>query len=273
MCTLFVTWKEGLNTSIRGRARVLFRKLGFVSPRGPTRATTSETMAQIPSTRSLKEGRKARVLVVDDQPVVRERLELLIAEQADMVFCGACDGPHSAFDLIQRQQPNVVITGLALKDAHGLEFIKDLQVGYPELRILVFSMYEESVYAERSVRAGASGFLTKREPTSEVLAAVRSVVAGDIYLSRRIGGDTIRRFFGRLSEQSANGVAQLSDREVEILELMGRRLSTRQMASSLHLSLKTVETYRARMRVKLGLSTGAQLVQYAQESLAQRGPV
>src|SRR5207248_11799654 len=131
-------------------------------------------------------GRKARVLIVDDQPVVRERLSDLIASQSDMVPCGEADDPRNAFELLRATRPDLVITGLSLKNSHGLELIKDLHIRYPRLPVIVFSMYPESLYAERAIRAGASGFVTKHRPTSELLCAIRHVLAGEIYLSEQI---------------------------------------------------------------------------------------
>lgn len=164
-----------------------------------------------------------------------------------------------------------VITGLAIKGSHGLEFIKDLQVRYPDLRMLVFSMYDESVYAERAIRAGACGFITKREPTEEALRAIYQVLNGHIYLSPRLMTKTVQRTLAPASSEPASGLERLSDREVEVLELIGQGRSSREIATALHLSLKTIETYRSRIRVKLKLQSAADLIRHAQGPLEQMG--
>ncbi len=212
---------------------------------------------------------KARVLIVDDQPVVRERLGALIANEPDLGLCGDTDNPRSAFDLVAHEKPDVVITGLSLKDAHGLEFIKDLRVRYPQVRVLVFSMYDESLYAERTIRAGASGFVSKQEPTTELLRAIRHVLKEDIYLSERITGHAMRRFFSRSSFGPGSDLEHLSDRELEIFELIGRGRSSRQVAEVLHINVKTVETYRCRIKNKLKVSCARELVRRAQQSIEQ----
>jgi DNA-binding NarL/FixJ family response regulator len=214
-----------------------------------------------------KEIGKARVLIVEDQPIVRERLAELINSEPDLVPCGDADNPRTAFELIPRAKPNLIITGLALKESHGIEFIKDLRLRYPGVRVLVFSMYDESLYAERAIRAGASGFVSKYEPTKEVLCAIRRVLSGEIYLSERVTAHAVGQFFARSSLAPGSELDQLSDRELEVFELIGQGRSSRQIASALHLDLKTIETYRSRIKVKLKLNTATELAQHAQQSL------
>ncbi|MGI8956047.1 MAG: response regulator [Chthoniobacterales bacterium] len=215
------------------------------------------------------ESGKAGVLVVDGQPIVRERLVEIIASQSDCVSCGETDNSRSAFDLISSCRVDLVVTSLSLKDSHGLEFIKDLHVRYPQLQVLVFSMHDESLYAERSIRAGASGFVSKQEKTSELLRAIRHVLAGEIHLSDRIAGPVMRRHFSRTSRASGSDLEQLSDRELEIFELIGRGRSSRQIAESLHIHLKTVETYRCRIKTKLRLSGAPELARRALQSVEE----
>jgi DNA-binding NarL/FixJ family response regulator len=210
---------------------------------------------------------KARILIVDDQPIVRERLAELIGCEPDLQTCGQTDDPRNAFQLIAAEEPSLVITGLALKESHGLEFVKDLRARYPRLPVLVFSMYEESLYAERAIRAGASGFVSKHCPTKEVLCAIRRVLRGEIYLSEGITADTVQRFFARRSLRQDSELDQLSDRELEVFELIGQGWSSRKIARVLRLHLKTIETYRSRIKVKLKLSSATELARHAQESL------
>src|SRR6266851_5133981 len=173
-------------------------------------------MAQKPKLRKVAEVSKARVLIVDDQPIVRERLAQLISSKRDLAFCGQADDPSNAFELIAAEKPDLIVTGLSLKNGYGLEFIKDVRVRNPEFQMLVFSACDEGLYAERAIRAGASGFVTKREPTKEVLRAIRTVLNGEIYLSERVTGNTVLRFFGLPSLAHGSELDQLSDRELEV---------------------------------------------------------
>jgi DNA-binding NarL/FixJ family response regulator len=224
-------------------------------------------MVQIPKFDTPRAKDKARVLIVDDQPVVREHVAELIASQPDLIVCGATDDPRIAMELMATAKPTLIVTGLALKDSHGLEFIKDVHVRHPNIAVLVFSMYDEALYAERAIRAGASGFITKRESSKELLRAIRCVAGGEIYVSEKIAADSLQRFFARPHLQSASDLEQLSDRELEVFELIGRGRSSRQIAAALHLDLKTIETYRSRIKAKLNLRTSTELAQRAQQSL------
>src|SRR5205823_700450 len=173
-------------------------------------------MARMPDSR-LHNNSRARVLLVDDQPVVRERLEEVIAKESDLVICGDADNPKHAFQIAEARKPDLIVTGLCLKDSHGLEFIKDLQARWPAVKVLVFSMYDESLYAERAIRAGASGFVSKQETTQELVRAIRCVLSGRMYLSERVSIYAANRFFARPCVASSNELLQLSDREIEIL--------------------------------------------------------
>jgi DNA-binding NarL/FixJ family response regulator len=224
-------------------------------------------MAQMAHFRMSEDRTKARVLIVDDQPVVRERLSQLISGESELELCGDVDNPSRAFELIEAKQPHLVVTGLALKGAHGLDFIKDLHLQYPHVRVLVFSMYDESLYAERAIRAGGDGFVTKRERTEEVVRAIHVVLRGGIYLSERVTGEALRRVFRPRALVIGAELRGLSDRELEIFEFIGNGRSTVQIACALHLSVKTIETYRSRIKIKLRLTTGAQLVARAKSSL------
>jgi DNA-binding NarL/FixJ family response regulator len=226
-------------------------------------------MAQMAHFRTSEYRPRARVLIVDDQPVVRERLTQLIKHEVALQLCGETDNAPDVFEMIARKQPDIVVTGLALKGAHGLEFIKDLRLQYPDLRVLVFSIYDESLYAERAIRAGANGFITKREPTKELLRAIHTVMRGEIYLSEKVMGETVRRFFSRSPVRLGSELHLLSDRELEIFELIGGGCSTKQIANTLHLDVKTIETYRSRIKVKLGLGSGAELITRAQTAFRQ----
>jgi DNA-binding NarL/FixJ family response regulator len=222
-------------------------------------------MAQTPKFNTVAPKGKARVLIVEDQPIVREKLAELISREPDLVPCGDTDNPRSAIDLIPRTRPSLIITGLALQESHGLEFIKDLRVRYPRVPVLVFSMYDESLYAERAMRAGATGFVSKHAPIKELLCAIRRVLSGEIYLSERVTAHAVRQLFARSSLPAGSELEQLSDRELEVFELIGQGRSSRQIARALHVDVKTIETYRLRIKAKLNLTTATELAQHAQQ--------
>ncbi len=212
---------------------------------------------------------KTRVLIVNDQPIVRERLAQLIIADENLTLSGAADSSATAFELIASSNPRLVLTGLSLKGSHGLDFIKDLRNRYPDMRILVFSAYDESVYAERAVRAGARGFVTTRKPTEHVLVAIRHILGGGIYLSDRVMSDAVQRFFAGTPRARQSEVGQLSDRELQVFELIGRGRSGREIATALYINIKTIETYRSRIKVKLRVHSGGELAQQAKRWVEQ----
>jgi DNA-binding NarL/FixJ family response regulator len=212
---------------------------------------------------------KFRIFLIDDQPIIRERLTELINQQPDLVTCGEAEETRMAMDRIEQGKPDLVITGLSFKHSHGLGLIKELRKRFPRLPVLVFSIYDELLYGERAIRAGARGFLEKRAKTSELLLAVRQVMRGEIYLSPKVAATTMRRFFGRTSVTAGSPLEQLSDRELEVLQLIGRGRSTRQIAAALHVDVKTIETYRGRIKVKLKLANSSELFEQAKRYLEQ----
>jgi DNA-binding NarL/FixJ family response regulator len=202
---------------------------------------------------------KKRVFVIDDQPIIRERVIELIDREADMAICGEADEVRTAMEAIGRDQPDLIITGLSFKNSHGLGLVKDLRARFPGMRVLVFSIYDELLYGERAIRSGARGFIEKRAPTIELLRAVRQVLAGEIYLSAKVSATTVGRFFRRPSPKSGSPLEQLSDRELEVFQLIGQGRSTKQIAAALRVDVKTIETYRGRIKVKLKLLNAAEL--------------
>lgn len=212
---------------------------------------------------------KARVLILDDLPVVRERVAQLIETESDLAVCGEADNAREAMKIIAATGPRLVVTGLSLKNGHGLDFIKDIHSHYPQVLILVFSMYDELVYAERVIRAGARGFIRKQENTKELMRAIRCVLGGEIYMSERVTVTKVTRFFARSSVKGLAPLEQLSDRELQVLQLVGHGQSTRQIASALYVDIKTIETYRSRIKVKLNLGTAAELGHYARTWLEE----
>lgn len=215
------------------------------------------------------ETSKARVLILDELPIIRERVVQLVQSEPDLAVCGEADDAREAMQIIAATQPNLVVTSLSLKNSHGLDFIKDLHAHHPQLLILVFSMYDELVYAERAIRAGARGFIRKQEKTKELMRAIRWVLEGEIYMSERVTVTKVTQFFARSSVKGQTSLEHLSDRELQVLQLIGHGQSTRQIAGALYVDIKTIETYRSRIKVKLNLATAAELVHHARTWLEE----
>ncbi len=201
--------------------------------------------------------------LVDDHPLVREHLTALLQREPDLAVCGeAADGP-TALSLINQQQPDLVILDISLKHSHGLELLKDLKELRPGLPVLVLSMHDETLYAERALRAGAMGYITKEEATTNVLSAVRKVLGGQVYMSERMAGRMMKKMVGGRRDELGSPLELLTDRELEVFQMIGQGLGTRQIAEELRLGIKTVESYRARIKEKLQLTDGNQLLQHA----------
>lgn len=211
--------------------------------------------------RRAKASSRAKILIVDDHPLVREGLTARISAQPDLQVCGEAADVDSALDLVLSTGPKLVIVDLTLKSGHGLDLIKKVAQSAPGTRMLVLTAHEEALFAERALRAGAHGFVSKQEAQHEVIDAIRAVLRGERYLS----GSMTQRLVGLVVGPPGRptGVASLSDRELEIFQLIGRGESTRSVAEQLHLSVHTVETHRENIRAKLNLRNGAELVQRA----------
>jgi DNA-binding NarL/FixJ family response regulator len=208
-------------------------------------------------------GPGKRILLVDDHPIVRDGLAQLINQSGDLTVCGEAGDPAEALQAIDGARPDLAILDLSLKGGDGLELIKQIRARWPKLPILVLSMHSEDLFAERVLRAGARGYIMKQEATRSVLGAIRKVLAGDVYLSSEIQSHLLRRCVGSAGEQARLPIDTLSDRELTVLELIGRGLSTRAIARELKLSVKTVESYRDHIKKKLNLSSSTQLIHYA----------
>ena len=206
---------------------------------------------------------KAKVFLVDDHPLVREHLTALIQAQADLLVCGEAADAPAALSLIAQKAPDLVILDISLRHSSGLELIKDCKERWPKLPVLVLSMHDEMLYAERSLRAGALGYITKEEATVNILSAIRRVLSGQVYLSEPMAGRMMRKMVGGDREVLGSPLEVLTDRELEVFQMLGRGLGTRQVAEELHLGIKTVESYRARIKEKLQLADGNQLLQHA----------
>jgi len=216
------------------------------------------------TTPSPEPGRhKKTVFLVDDHPLVREWLTNLIHQQPDLKVCGEAEtGPH-ALQSILTLKPNVAIVDISLKDGSGIDLIKDLKQACPQVKVLVLSMHEESHYAERALRAGARGYIMKRETTKKVVAAIRQVLEGQLYVGETLAATLAARYVSGSVPPPASPVELLSDRELTVFEMLGEGRGTRQIAESLGVSIKTVQVYCARIKEKLGLASATELLREA----------
>jgi DNA-binding NarL/FixJ family response regulator len=213
--------------------------------------------------RTKPDGAKTKVFLVDDHPLVREWLTQLIQRENDLTVCGEAEDTHDALNKIEQCQPDIVIADISLKSTHGLELVKDLQSRRPTLPVLVLSMHDESLYAERVLRAGAKGYITKQEATKRILYAIRQVLSGQVYVSESMATRMVHKLVQGRHETHSSPIERLTDRELEVFQLIGRGQGTRRIAEELHLGIKTVESYRARIKDKLKLTDGTQLLQQA----------
>lgn len=212
---------------------------------------------------SAREAVKTRVFVVDDHPIVRQGLAQMINQEADLRVCGEAEDAPSALQAIGRVKPDVIIIDVSLHGPDGIDLLKSLRARGEPAPVVILSMHDESLYAERALRAGAKAYLMKQEATEKVLVAIRRVLAGDIYVSERMASKLLRQFVTSASPTSAAPVDLLSDRELEVYGMIGRGRSTRQIADALHLSSKTVDSYRAHIKEKLGFGNATELVRHA----------
>jgi DNA-binding NarL/FixJ family response regulator len=206
---------------------------------------------------------KTKIVIVDDHPIVRQGLAELINHEGDLVVCGQAEDAHDAMQAIRSLKPDIVVVDISLKESSGMELIKDINVQYPNLAVLALSMHDESLYAERALRAGAKGYIMKAEATEKVIGAIRKILSGDIYLSDVMAAKLLHKLVGGRTEVGASATDCLSDRELEVFRLIGQGYGTRQIAEKLHLSIKTIETYRAHIKEKLNLTDAAELLHYA----------
>lgn len=208
-------------------------------------------------------SRPRRVLLVDDHPIVRKGLRRLIEHQAGLEVCAEAEGVRGARDAIREHQPDVVVVDLSLKDGDGIELVKEVHAHHPGLPLLVLSMHDESVYAERLLAAGASGYIMKQAASELFIQALEEVLAGRTYISDAVSARLLHKAAAGGIRNGSTATDALSNRELQILEMIGRGLSSRQVAQSLNLSIKTIEAHRQRIKRKLNLTTGAQLVNFA----------
>lgn len=214
---------------------------------------------------------KARILLVDDHPVMRLGVAELINSDATMEVCGEATNLADAYQIVAKTKPDLVIADISLEGNSGIELMKELAYRWVELPVLAYSMHDEQIYAERALRAGARGYLMKNNSPETLLEAIHQILQGQIYLSKAVADRLLGKFVGaKPGELTQSPVEGLSDRELEVLQLLGKGMTTARIAGSLCLSAKTIETYREHLKQKLNLESGPQLLRYAVEwSLAQ----
>jgi DNA-binding NarL/FixJ family response regulator len=206
---------------------------------------------------------KKRILVVDDHPIVRQGLALLINREPDLLVCGEAEEASGAMHVLASARPDVLIVDISLNGPDGLDLLKTIRTTHPTLPVLILSMHDETIYAERALRAGANGYIMKQEATEKVLVALRRILNGEIYVSDRIGNRMLKHYITGSGTLRNSSIADLSDRELEVFRLIGEGHGTRQIAEELHLSIKTVESYQAHIKEKLSLRSARELMQHA----------
>lgn len=211
-----------------------------------------------PRTTIRSQEKKYRILIVDDHPVVCHGLAMLIAEEPDLEMCSPAADAAQALRLVKDESPDVLVVDLMLGGENGIDLIQQVKAEHPEIRMLVSSMHDEALFAERALRAGALGYISKQEPLRKIIEAVRQVLRGEVYLSPRMSSRLLQRVMvgGPITQ---NPIERLSNRELEVFEMIGQGLTTQQIARKLKLSPKTVETHRKKIKIKLNLQNSSQL--------------
>ncbi len=214
---------------------------------------------------------KTKILIVDDHPMMRQGLVQLVTNEPDLAVAGEVETAEQAISIIAQCAPDLVLADISLTGKSGLELIKDIQTLNSGLPVLVISMHDESVYAERVLRAGGRGYIMKQEGGKQIMQAIRHVLGGQIYVSAKMSGKILEIFSGRRSESGSSPVERLSDREFEVFQLIGQGKGTRQIAEQLHLSVKTVEVHRQHIKEKLKLTDAPSLARYAVQWVESQG--
>ena len=215
---------------------------------------------------------RRRVLLVDDHPFMRAGLGQLIDCQPDLAVGGEAGNPAEALQALARQRPDLILTDLTMPGRSGLEFIKDLRAAHPEIPILVVSMHDEAVYAERVLRAGARGYIMKEAGGENLLGAIRQVLRGEVYVSHKMSARILEDLSTRRPRGSTSPIERLTDREFEVFQLIGQGKGTREIAAELHLSPKTVDVHRSHLKEKLGLRDATALIRHAVRWVETRPP-
>jgi DNA-binding NarL/FixJ family response regulator len=206
---------------------------------------------------------KTQILLVDDHPVVRDGLTTIINHERDMNVCGEADDAHEALKAAAELKPDIVVVDISLKNSDGIELTKTIKSKYPKLSVVVLSIHDESVYAERALIAGAKAYLMKDTVSENIVKAIRTVLSGEIYVSNTISKKFLHKIAGDKADTTKTTIENLSDREFEVFRMIGEGYKPSQIAKKLHLSVKTIETYRGRLKEKLNLNSAIEILQYA----------
>ncbi|HEY2953259.1 MAG TPA: response regulator transcription factor [Verrucomicrobiae bacterium] len=206
---------------------------------------------------------RKRILVVDDHPMTRYGMTQLLRHERDLEVCGEADNASRALASVKALKPDLVLTDLTMPDKHGLELVKDMRAMHPELAVLVVSMHDEAIYAERVLKAGGRGYIMKHAGGKQLIQAIRRVLAGHVYLSEAMAEKVLDVFPGRRSQAADSMVGRLTDREFEVFQYLGQGMTSREIGAQLHMSVKTVETHRRHARAKLHLKTAPELIKFA----------
>lgn len=213
----------------------------------------------------MAQDKQARVFIVDDHPIVRDGLVRLINREDDLTVCGEAGDAPSALKGIKKTNPDIAVVDMSLEGGSGLQLIKDITTEHKKVAVLVLSMHDERLYAARALRAGAKGYIMKQEASTKVLQAIRRVLAGEIHVSEELAARMMHEFVGSGPVRPASPEAALTDRELEVFQLIGQGFKTHEIGAKLHLSSKTIETYREHIKTKLNLANSSELTQYAIE--------
>ncbi len=212
-----------------------------------------------------------RILIVDDHPIVRRGLAAMLSQEPDMKVVAEAENFHDALEAIRQHPLDIAIIDLTLDGIGGMELVKQVRITHPDLSMLVLSMHDESLYAERVLRAGARGYIMKQEGTDRLVTAIRTILRGEIYVSERMAGRMLGSIVGGRGNDSRMPLDRLSDRELEVFELLGKGLGTRQVAERLCVSIKTIESHREHIKLKLQLKNASELIQHATQWVLSEG--
>lgn len=211
----------------------------------------------------MKMSTKRRIMIVDDHPIVRQGLAEMIDQETDLVVCGQTPSAHEALQKIKDLNPDLVLLDISLADGHGIELLKDIKAQFPKLLVLILSMHDENIFGIRAFRAGAAGYVMKQAAPQEVVNAIRKILDGDVYVSDTLEKRLIHQFRGTKTTRTGSPLEDLTDRELQVFGLLGKGMTTRQVAEYLHLSIKTVESHRAKIKEKMNLKNSMELLQHA----------
>jgi DNA-binding NarL/FixJ family response regulator len=226
----------------------------------------------MPKGKSVKKSADVRVFIVDDHPIVRQGLRQLVEHEPDMMVCGEAESAVEGLRNIGKCRPDIAVVDLTLKDGNGLDLTRDIRTRYPQTRVLVLSMHDAAIYAERALRAGAMGYLMKEEATELVIGALRTILRGEVFLTESIAQRMLQKVASGKAERGGSPLDVLSDRELEVFRLVGQGISTREIASRLHRSVKTIDSHRENIKRKLSLNSAADLLQHAIQWVQSEAP-